>query len=180
MGIHSFSLLLFYMGVMGSRPITSPTYIRLTMANNGNLKSTGALGDTSQGHASDHGSENSPNHPPVNSHVSFISFTCFFLTSTSPTSISSSIITTLEPYIPLKRKNTHNSPLTSSSSITQCPLLSLVHTHPLPLIIFLHLASLVLADRTNTSISLLMLHTQKTLQCQKCIQRQVGRITFLT
>ena len=40
-----FSLPLLPMGVMGNRPVISPTYTRLTMANYENFKLTGALGN---------------------------------------------------------------------------------------------------------------------------------------
>ena len=91
--ILSFSLPLLSMGVMGSRPVISLTYTRLTMANYENLKWTDVLGNAPlkmnpprfpwlwQGYASDHNSKNSSNHPPV---PSTSSFTYFSNTNTNP------------------------------------------------------------------------------------------------
>ena len=93
-----FSLPLLPMGVMGNRPITSPTYTWLTMANQENSKLTGALRNAPQKiyppqtflgltrkHLSDLVSENSSNHPPVNSLASSTSScTCFPDTNTNP------------------------------------------------------------------------------------------------
>ena len=81
------------------------------------------------------------------------------------TSVSSSSITTFEPCIPPKGKTTHElSTLPSSSPITHCSLLlsptpTPIHYHESPS--FIH--PLWLTHGTNTSISLLMLHIQKTL-----------------
>ena len=87
------------------------------------------------------------------------------------TSVSSSSITTFEPYIPLNSKTTHQLSNPASSSPITVPSSS--HPRPRPsttTITFLYSSSLVLANGTNTSISLLMLHTQKnTFQFQKCI-----------
>ena len=82
----------------------------------------------------------------------------------------STIIIALEAYILPNHKDhspTFCSDLSLFHSLRLSPSLTLAHVHPLPQITF-YLASLVLADGTNTFISLLLPHTQKTLVFHKC------------
>ena len=130
-----FSLPLLFMGVVGSRLITSPTYIHLIMTNHENSKLIDApqkihppdflgidkktpLISALKTFLTAHLSTPSP-HVPV------------FFTPTPPsTFISSSIITTLELYLPTQSKTTYQpSTLTSPSSITQTVPCS---SHPCP------------------------------------------------
>ena len=93
--------------------------------------------------------------------------------------LTPTITITLLPYIHPKLKTTHQPSTLTSPSTTQTVPFILAYAHPLPLNNFLYLACLVFVDGTNTSISLLMLHTRKKLQFQIWIQTQMRRITFL-
>ena len=110
-------------------------------------------------HASDHDSENSPNRPPVNFLTSSNSSSiCFSSPNINPSFyfVFSSIITTLEPYMPTKSKSAHqSSTLPSHSSITQT-VCSASHSRRFTTTFF-YPTSLVLADGTISSISLLIL-----------------------
>ena len=108
--------------------------------------------------------------------------------TTTPTplskSVSFSIITTLEPYIPPKSKTTHQpSTLISPTSITQT-VPSFSHPHPHPSITTNHLplSSLFEPRQWNKHfhIPAHVSYSVNILQFQKCIQRQVGRVTFHT
>ena len=103
-----FSFALIPHGVMGSKPITSPTYIQLTMANHENFKLISALENAPQKIHPPHFSGFDKETPLTSTlktslitHLSTPSpLVPVFLTPTPTppsTSVSSSIVTTLEP-----------------------------------------------------------------------------------
>ena len=104
----------------------------------------------------------------------------------TPTSayVSSSIITTLKPYILPKSETTHQlSILTSFSSITNT-VPSYFHPRPRPSITTNHLPlSILFGPRRWNKYFHVPAHdpySVNTFQFKKCIQKQMGRITFHT
>ena len=194
-----FSLPLLSMGAMGSRPVVSPTYTRLTMANYENFNLTGALGNAPQ-------KINPPDYPgfdkdtplttalktPLTTHLSTPSshpppllHICQTPTpNPTSTTVSFSSITTFESYIyPQKVKPFTNSILASSFSVT-LTVPSSSHARPRPSTTTNHLPlSILFGPRQWNKYFHIHAHapySKNTFQFQKWIQRQMGKVTFHT
>ena len=163
-----FSLPLLSVEVIGSRPIASPTFFQLTMANHENSKLTSQKNHSLDFPGYDEGM------PLILAlktsltiHLS-ISSSCVPVPLT-PTPIIITIITTLEPYIPPKSKTTLISPssithtVPSSSHPRLCPSITTNH---------LLLSSLFGPRRWNKyfHIPAHAPYSKNTFQFKKCIQ----------
>ena len=108
---------------------------------------------------------------------------CLPTPNSTPTSVSSSSITTLKPYISPKSKTTQPSTLTSPSFITKT-VSSSSYPRPRPSTTTNHLplSSFFVPQQWNKyfHIPAHAPYSVNTFQFQKCIQRQVERVTFHT